>query len=90
MATTNDTVPYILTEEFARSAAAAWDAARQETLAHGVAVFYRDDKTGLEVMEQAAGRFFEIRYNPGAPRARIYDVIREWPPGAIEKCQSSK
>lgn len=90
MAAKNDTLPYIFSEEFNDQVQAAFVQAREETLAHGVAVFYRDDKTGIEVMERPDGRFFEIRYNPGAPRERIYDVIRELPPGTIEKCPSSK
>jgi hypothetical protein len=90
MATKNETLPYTFSEEFDQKVQAAWAQAREETLAAGVAIFYRDSKTGIEVMEQPDGRFFEIRYNPGAPRERIYDVIRELPPGTIEKCHSSK
>jgi hypothetical protein len=49
----------------------------EETLRAGVPVFYRDSETGLEVMEQPDGRKFEIRYIPGAPRDRNYEVLRE-------------
>jgi hypothetical protein len=51
--------------------------ARNDALAAGVPVFYRDSATGLEVMEQPGGRKFEIRYVPGAPRDRNYEVLRE-------------
>ena len=43
----------------------------------GVPVFYRDTATGIEVMEQPGGRKFEIRYIPGAPRDRNYEILRE-------------
>lgn len=51
--------------------------ARASALAAGVPIFYRDSATGLEVMEQPGGRKFEIRYVPGAPRERNYEVLRE-------------
>ncbi|HVV47516.1 MAG TPA: hypothetical protein VHC72_20035 [Bryobacteraceae bacterium] len=51
--------------------------ARKDALAAGVSIFYRDSTTGLDVMEQPGGRKFEIRYIPGAPRDRNYEVLRE-------------
>jgi hypothetical protein len=56
---------------------AATAEARADALAAGVPIFYRDSATGLEVMEQPGGRKFEIRYIPGAPRDRNYEVLRE-------------
>ena len=67
----------ILSPEFTREAEAAWDRARKQALARGVPVFYRNDRTGLEVMEQPDGRRFEIRLIPGAPRGRNFEIIRE-------------
>jgi hypothetical protein len=51
--------------------------ARKDALAAGVPIFYRDSATGLDVMEQPGGRKFEIRYIPGAPRDRNYEILRE-------------
>ena len=42
----------ILSPEFTREAEAAWDRARNQALARGVPVFYRNDRTGFEIMEQ--------------------------------------
>jgi hypothetical protein len=47
-----------------------------ETLAAGLPVFYLDGD-GLNVMECADGRRFEIRWLPGAPSGENYEVIRE-------------
>ncbi len=47
-----------------------------ETLAAGLPVFYLD-RDGLNVMEQADGRKFEIRWIPGAPSGSNYEVVRE-------------
>ena len=51
---------YILTPEFTRDAEVAIDRARQETLAAGVAVFYRDAVSGVEIMEQPGDRNYEV------------------------------
>lgn len=67
----------ILSPEFTREAEATWDRARNQALARGVPVFYRNDRTGLEIMEQPDGRRFEIRFIPGAPRGRNFEIIRE-------------
>ena len=67
----------ILSPEFTRQAEAAWDRARDEALARGVPVFYRNDRTGIEIMEHSDGRRFEIRFIPGAPRGRNFEIIRE-------------
>lgn len=66
----------ILSPEFTREAE-AWDRARNQALARGVPVFYRNDRTGLEIMEQPDRRRFEIRFIPGAPRGRNFEIIRE-------------
>lgn len=47
-----------------------------ETLAAGLAVFYID-REGLNVMEHADGRRFEIRWLQGAPSGENYEIIRE-------------
>jgi hypothetical protein len=67
----------LLTDEFTREAEAAWDRASDEALAQGVPVFYRDHRTGVEIMQQPDGRRFEIRFIPGAPRDRNYEILRE-------------
>ena len=55
---------------------AATRSAFAETLAAGLPVFYVDD-AGLNVMERADGRRFEIRWLPGAPSGETYEIIRE-------------
>jgi hypothetical protein len=67
----------ILSPEFTRAAEAAWDRARDEAMAQAVPVFYRNDRSGIEIMEQPDGRRFEIRFIPGAPRGRNFEIIRE-------------
>jgi hypothetical protein len=47
-----------------------------EALAAGLPVFYLDSD-GLNVMEQADGRRFEIRWLLGAPSGENYQVVRE-------------
>jgi hypothetical protein len=73
----------IFTNEFTREAEAAWDSARDEALAQGVPVFYRDHGSGLDIMEQPDGRRFEIRLIAGAPREHNYEIVRELSAGAI-------
>jgi hypothetical protein len=58
---------------------AATQQARLDTLAAGVPVFYRD-ADGLNIMEEPDGRKFEIRLIPGAPRERIFEIVRELVP----------
>jgi hypothetical protein len=67
----------ILGDDFTAAVRAAGARAREETLKAGVAVFYLDSTSGLEVMEQPDGRRFEIRFLPGGPRERNYEVLRE-------------
>ena len=58
---------------------AVWAAGRRafdETLAAGISVFFLDSE-GLNVMQRADGRRFEIRWIPGAPSGENYEVIRE-------------
>jgi hypothetical protein len=50
---------------------------RKETLDAGIPIFYRDPTTGMNIMEQPGGRRYEIRFRPGVPRDRHYEVIRE-------------
>jgi hypothetical protein len=69
----------IFSDEFTRQAEGAWDRARDEALSQGVPVFYHDDESGLEIMEQPDGRCFEIRFIAGAPRGENYEIIRELP-----------
>jgi hypothetical protein len=65
----------IMTDEFDRMVARATGEARRETLAAGVPVFYRDE-AGRDIKEMPDGSRFEIRYIPGAPRDRHYEIIR--------------
>ena len=51
--------------------------ARHQALARGMPVFYRNDRTGIEIMEQPDGRRFEIRFIPGARRGRNLEIVRE-------------
>ena len=67
----------ILGDDFTAAVRAAGARAREETLKAGVPVFYLDSASGLEVMEQPDGRRFEIRFLPGEPRERNYEVLRE-------------
>jgi hypothetical protein len=63
--------------DFSGHAQEATRRARQESLALGLPVFYRDPQTGMDLMEQPDGRRFEIRYIPGAPRERNFEILRE-------------
>ena len=62
--------------EFDEAVREATRKAFAETLAAGLPVFYIDGQ-GLNVMERADGRRFEIRWLPGAPSGENYEVIRE-------------
>ena len=62
--------------QFDDAVRAAGRRAFAETLAAGLSVFYIDGD-GLNVMECADGRRFEIRWLPGAPSGENYEVIRE-------------
>jgi hypothetical protein len=62
--------------QFDDAVRAATREAFAETLAAGLSVFYIDGD-GLNVMECADGRRFEIRWLPGAPSGENYEVIRE-------------
>ena len=67
----------ILSEEFSQQAAEAGNQARLQLLKQGIPVFYQNEETGIEIMEQPDGRKFEIRYVPGAPRFQNYSIVRE-------------
>ena len=70
-------------EAFDEAVSAAGRRAFEETLAAGLPVFYLDSD-GLQVMELADGRRFEIRWIPGAPSGQNYEILRELkatPPG---------
>ena len=62
--------------QFDDAVRAATRKAFAETLGAGLAVFYIDGY-GLNVMERADGRRFEIRWLPGAPSGENYEIIRE-------------
>lgn len=66
-----------LGDDFIASVISAGACARIETLLAGVPVFYRDVKRNIELMERPNGKKFEIRYIPGAPGNRNYEIIRE-------------
>jgi hypothetical protein len=61
--------------QFDDAVRAATRRAFAETLAAGLPVFYVDD-AGLNVMERADGRRFEIRWLPGAPSGANYEIIK--------------
>jgi hypothetical protein len=63
--------------QFTAHAQEATRRARQESLTLGLPVFYQDPQTGMDLMEQPDGRRFEIRYIPGAPRERNFEILRE-------------
>jgi hypothetical protein len=67
----------IFADEFTSMVTAACAHAREEALRSGVSVFYHDAKRGIDVMEQADGRRFEIRFLPGHPRERDFQIVRE-------------
>jgi hypothetical protein len=69
----------MLDEQLTSAVVAATGQARVEALASGVPVFYRD-ADGLDIMEEPDGRKFEIRLIPGAPRERIFEIVRELVP----------
>jgi hypothetical protein len=62
--------------QFDDAVRAAGRKAFAEALAVGLPVFYLDGE-GLNVMERADGRRFEIRWLPGAPSGENYEIIRE-------------
>jgi hypothetical protein len=62
--------------EFDAAAYAAGHRAFEETLAAGLPVFYRDDD-GLNAMLLPDGRKFEIRWIPGAPAGKNFEIVRE-------------
>jgi len=62
--------------QFDDAVRAAGRKAFDEALAAGLSVFYIDSE-GLNVMECADGRRFEIRWLPGAPSGENCEVVRE-------------
>lgn len=66
----------ILSEEFAKAAAAAGLRARQSALAAGHPVVFVDD-FGRYVKELPDGRLLEIRLQPGTPRESHVLVLGE-------------
>mgnify|MGYP000904866402 CR=1 FL=1 len=64
------------TPEFHEAAARAGRKAFEETLAAGFPVFYRDEQDRY-VMEKPDGSRFEIRWIPGAPSGKNYEIVRE-------------
>jgi hypothetical protein len=67
----------VFQKDFIASVITACARARIETLKAGVPVFCLDTKRNLDVMELPDGRKYEIRFIPGAPGDRNYEVIRE-------------
>lgn len=63
------------TDKVTAAVVAACRTARLATLAAGVPVFYVDADGKTNVMEMPDGNKFEIRYIPGAPADRNYEVI---------------
>lgn len=66
----------IRSKEFDEAVRAATHQAFLDTLAAGLPVFYLD-ADGLDVMEQPDGRRFEIRWIPGAPAGKNFEILRE-------------
>jgi hypothetical protein len=62
--------------QFDEAVRAAGRKAFSEALAAGLAVIYLDS-AGINAMESADGRKFEIRWLPGAPSGENYEMIRE-------------
>ena len=67
----------IFSEEFSRQAAEAGNNARLGLLKKGIPVCYLDPEFGVDIIEYPDGRKVEIRFIPGAPGDRNYEVIRE-------------
>jgi hypothetical protein len=63
-------------KEFDEAVRDAGHQAFLDTLAAGLPVFYRD-ADGLNVMQCPDGQKFEIRWIPGAPSGKNYEVVRE-------------
>ncbi len=66
----------ILSDEFPAAAAAAGLRAREEALAEGHPVVYRDE-TGRYIQEFPDGTLLEIRFRPGAPRESHIEIVRK-------------
>jgi hypothetical protein len=64
-------------DDFEDAVIAAIDHARRETLAAGVPIFYLDREHNLNIMEHPDGRKFEVRFIPGAPGDKNYEILRE-------------
>jgi len=62
--------------QFDDAVRAAGRKAFAETLAAGLSVFYIDGE-GINVMERADSRRFEIRWLPNAASGENYEIIRE-------------
>lgn len=62
--------------QFDEAVQAAGRKAFSEALAAGLAVFYLD-AAGINAMECADGRKFEIRWLAGAPSGENYEIVRE-------------
>lgn len=63
--------------EFKAAVIAARARERLETLAAGVPVSYLDRHSGINIMEEPDGRKLQIRFIPGAPYGRNYEIRRE-------------
>ncbi len=65
-----------LGEDFIAAVVLAGARARLQTLEDGVPVFYWDSVRNLDIMEMPDGQKYEIRFLPGAPGERNYELIR--------------
>ena len=64
-------------DDFKAGIAAAGARARRETLAAGVSVFYIDPVWNVDVIEEANGRKFEIRYVSNGLSDWNHQIVRE-------------
>jgi hypothetical protein len=69
----------IFSDEFTAAVKTAIERGVAETLKAGVPIFYRETKTGLDVMEHPDGRRFQIQFIPEAPGDSNYEVLCELP-----------
>ena len=69
--------PSLFSKEFHDNVVADCVAAREESLRKCIPVSYHDWDSGLNMMEYPDGRKFEIRFIPGAPKGKNFEILRE-------------
>jgi len=74
--------PDLFSDEFTAAVVAAVARARERDLKAGIPIFYQGEASDEYVMEHPDGRKFQIRFIPGAPRDRHYEIVREIPASA--------